>query len=95
MEAGILRQVVAERCARWADAGISWQVLDGPSTDKPASRLVRDAGAALGQLVVWVSGEAVMDWGTPDRGGTRQYVLSSRDDVWHCVDDLEAALRVL
>lgn len=60
--------------------------------DKPASWLVLNANAALGQLTVWVSGEAQMDWGSPSDGGARHYDLASVDDLRRCVDDLEAAL---
>ena len=49
----------------------------------------------LGQLTVWTSGEADMDWGTPDNGGSRHYDLESRDDLNRCLDDLEAELRLL
>lgn len=93
MDLGMLRDIAASRSARWEDVGFGWEVVDGPLTDKPASWLVLSANAVLGQLTVWVSGEAEMDWGTPDNGGERHYDLDTRDDLSKCVDDLEAALR--
>jgi hypothetical protein len=99
MDLGMLRDLAAERSARWAASGLSCEVIDGPLTDKPASWLVLRAtpvleqGAVVGQLTVWVSGEAEMDWGTPDTGGERHYDLGSREDLSRCIDDLEAALR--
>ena len=92
MDLGMLRDIARERSARWSKTGIEWQVVDGPLTDKPASWLVLSANAALGQLTVWVSGEAEMDWGSPSDGGARRYDLVSVDDLSHCVDDLETAL---
>lgn len=92
MELGRLREVAEERSARWAGRGIVWEIVHGPLRDKPASWLVLNANAALGQLTVWVSGEAQMDWGSPSDGGARHYDLASVDDLRRCVDDLEAAL---
>lgn len=69
--------------------------MEGPVTDEQASWLILSADDALGQLTVWVSGEAEMDWGTPDNGGTRHYDLESRRDLNRCVDELEAELRLL
>lgn len=85
-----LREVAEERRAQWDAAGIGWEVIDGPSTDKPASSLILEGNTVLGQLTVWVSGEAEMDWGTPEDGGERHYDLDSRDALRACVADLEA-----
>lgn len=93
MDLGLLHDIAAERSVRWTDDGLGWKIVDGPLTDKPASWLVLSANAVAGQLTVWVSGEAEMDWGTQDNGGERHYDLDSRDDLSQCVDDLEAALK--
>lgn len=95
VELSLLRAVSEERRARWRHAGLTCELVEGPPTDEPASWLILGVNDALGQLTVWVSGEAEMDWGTPDDGGSRHYDLESRDDLNRCVDDLEAALRGL
>ncbi|MCP3422438.1 hypothetical protein [Nocardioides pinisoli] len=92
MDLGTLRDIARERSARWAEAGIGWEVVDGSPTDNPASWLILSVNDALGQLTVWVSGEAQMDWGTPSDGGGRHCDVASRDELSQCVDDLEAAL---
>jgi hypothetical protein len=43
---------------------------------------------------VWVSGEAEMDWGTPESAGQRHYDVAFVEDLPSCVDDLESALGV-
>lgn len=88
----MLHEIAAERRARWEAAGIGWQVVDGTLTDKPASWLVLNGVATVGQLIVWVSGEAEMDWGTPDQGGERHYDLDPREALRACVTDLENAV---
>ena len=95
MELSLLRAVSEERRARWRDAGLTSELVEGPVTDDPASWLILSANDALGQLTVWTSGEADMDWGTPANGGSRHYDLESRDDLNRCLDELEAELRLL
>ncbi len=92
VELGMLHEIAAERRARWEAAGVGWKVVDGPLTDKPASWLVLNGSTAVGQLTVWVSGEAEMDWGTPDNGGERQNDLDSRESLSACITDLEEAV---
>jgi hypothetical protein len=92
VDLGTLRDIARERSARWAENGIGWEIVDGPHTDKPASWLILSANGALGQLTVWVSGEADMEWGTPSDGGERHYDVDSSGELRQCVDDLEAAL---
>jgi len=88
----MLHEVAADRRARWEAAGVGWEVVDGPLTDKPASCLTLTGSAGIGQVTVWVSGEAEMDWGTPSNGGQCHYDLGSREDVSACVSDLESAV---
>ena len=89
VDLALLNGVAAERRARWEAAGIGWQVVNGPPTDKPASWLILSGQEVLGQVTVWVSGEAEMDWGTPEDGGERHYDLDSREALLACVEDLE------
>ena len=92
MDLGMLHELAAERRARWEAAGVRWEVVDGPLTDKPASWLILDGHKAIGQVTVWVSGEAEMDWGTPEDGGERHYDLDSREALVACVNDLEGSV---
>ena len=89
MNLALLHDIAGERRAEWEAAGARWEVVDGPPTDKPASWLILDGRSALGQLTVWVSGEAEVDWGTPENGGERHYDLDSREALLGCVRDLE------
>jgi hypothetical protein len=92
MDLGTLRDIARKRSAHWAQTGIGWEIVDGPQADKPATWLILSANGALGQLTVWVSGEADIEWGTPSDGGERHYDVDSNDELSQCVDDLEAAL---
>ena len=91
----MLHEIVAERAARWDASGAGWEVVDGPLTDKPACWLILSGNTTIGQLTVWVSGEAEMDWGTPDNGGERHYDLESREALNACVSDLERAVGLM
>jgi hypothetical protein len=88
----MLREIAVERRARWETAGVGWKVVDGPMTDKQAAWLVLSGKRVIGQLTVWVSGEAETDWGTPESGGQRHYDLASRDALSACITDLERAV---
>jgi len=92
VDLSLLHEIAAERRARWEAVDVAWEVVDGPLTDKPAAWLILSGTIATGQLTVWVSGEAEMDWGTPDGGGERHYDLDSREALNACVGDLEGAL---
>ena len=48
----MLHDVAAERRPRWEAAGVDWEVVDGPLTDKPASWLILTGVASMGQLTV-------------------------------------------
>jgi hypothetical protein len=88
----LLHEIAAERRGHWEAAGIGWEVVDGPPTDKPAAWLILRGDTSVGQLTVWVSGEAEMDWGTPDSGCERHYDLDSLKAMRACVTDLEEAV---
>lgn len=92
MNLAALHEIAAERRVRWERAGLRWEVIDGPLTDKPASWLILGRETTAGQLTVWVSGEAEMEWGTPDQGGERHYDLDSVEALDASVRDLEHAL---
>jgi hypothetical protein len=99
VDLGALRDIARERSARWAETGVGWEIVDGPQTDKPASWLILSADGALGQLTVWVSGEADIECGTPSDGGERHYDVDSSDEVsqwraraWKVLDKADALL---
>lgn len=73
-----LHDIAEERCAVWEQAGTRWEIVDGPLTEKPAAWLTLTSRDMVGCLIVWMSGEAEMEWGTPDRGGERHFDLDSR-----------------
>ena len=92
MDLGSLHQIASERRARWERAGASRAVVDGSPTDKPAAWLTLDTAGASGQLILWVSGEAEMEWGTSAVDGQRHYDLDSASALRTCVDELESVL---
>lgn len=92
VDLGMLHQLAADRSARWEAAGVGWEVVDGPATDKPASWLILSGHSTIGQVTVWVTGEAEMDWGTPHDGGERHYDLDSWESLNACITDLEGAM---
>ena len=92
VDLALLHEVAAERRGRWEAAGLRWVVVDGPLTEKPAAWLILENDTDLGQLTVWFSGEAEMEWGTPERGGERHYDLDSSGALSACVTDLERAV---
>lgn len=92
MDLAALHEIADQRRSAWNAAGARWAVTDGPLTDKPAAWLTLSTHQVEGQLTVWVSGEAEMDWGTLERGGSRHYDLDTRESLGGCVADLEKAL---
>jgi hypothetical protein len=94
MNLAALHDIADERRGHWAEGGALCEVVDGPLTDKPAAWLILSKDEATGQLTVWVSGEAEMEWCTPEHGDGRHrhYDLDSLEDLRACVSDLEDAL---
>lgn len=62
--------------------------------EKPAAWLTVALGERTGRLIVWTSGEAEMDWGTPDSGGQRHYDLESSASPRACVDEVATLVHV-
>lgn len=94
MDLAALHDIADERRQYWAEVGARCEVIDGPLTDKPAAWLILSKDQAIGQLAVWASGEAEMDWGTPQHAQSRHYDLDTLGDLRSCVSDLEDALRL-
>lgn len=62
--------------------------------EKPAAWLTLALGERAGRLIVWTSGEAEMDWGTPDSGGQRHYDLESSGSLRACVDEVATLVHI-
>lgn len=92
VDLALLHLIADERRVSWDEAGVQAKVINGPVTDKPAAWLVLNNNDTIGQLTVWVTGEAEMDWGTQEDGGERHYDLGSADSLRACVADLERAV---
>ncbi|WP_132193902.1 MULTISPECIES: hypothetical protein [Kribbella] len=92
MNLAALHAIADERREHWAEAGALCEVVDGPLTDKPAAWLILSTDKFAAQLTVWVSGEAEMEWGTPERGDARHCDIDTLEDLRACVSDLEDAL---
>lgn len=88
-----LDREVADRESSWRESGATWTVARGPLTDKPAAQLNVETPQCLGELIVWVSGEAEMMWGptasATERIHQEHYDLSGSEGLRSCLDDLE------
>lgn len=96
MDVSLLSALAAERRDLWVSAGVTWELSDSPLTDKPASWLVLTSGAAVGQLTLWVTGEAELAWGDTESGETHQrhHDLVSTESLRSCLTDLESVLGI-
>lgn len=93
MNLAALHDIADERREHWAEAGALCEVVDGPLTDKSAAWLILSKAEVAGQLTVWVSGEAEMEWGrSPEYVDARHYDIDTVEDLRACVSDLEDAL---
>lgn len=85
-------RIVVTRHLDWHNREVTWSVGHGPPTDKPAAWLVLSGRSGDGQLTVWVSGEAEMDWGDGQGTQARHYDLMTDADLLSAVRDLETAV---
>ncbi len=88
----LLDSIALTRHLDWHNREVTWSVGHGPPTDKPAAWLVLRGSSGDGQLTVWVSGEAEMDWGNEHQTQARHYDLKTEADVRSAVRDLETAI---
>lgn len=89
-----LDAVVGERAGGWAARGAAWEIIHGPATANPAAWVVLTLGDSVGQLTLWATGEAQLDWGDRATGGAGHYDLASRDDLDAALDVLEIELGI-
>src|SRR4051794_17826377 len=91
----------AARETAWATQSATSAVTHGQSTPKPAAWLDIETHSHSGRLIVWVSGEAEMEWAAhsdlrasgrrlpPTAIGQQYYDLNGREALSACVDDFE------
>src|SRR4051794_11639211 len=97
MELEALDAAMAERASRWAAAGVTWEVVRWPPTDKPAASLRAESATATGEIILWVSGEAEMTYGplpVTAEPAAEHYELTSGLGLDGCLDDFERHLGV-
>jgi hypothetical protein len=85
-----LDAVAAARDARWRLAGLTWEVVRWPITDKPAASLRLTSGVGEGELILWVSGEAEVNYRrTADSEPVAvHHDFASAQELAACVDGL-------
>jgi hypothetical protein len=97
VELDSLDAAVAQRAARWAAGGVSWQIIRWPPTDKPAASLRAESPGATGELILWASGEADMTYAplpVTEEPVTEHYELTSSLGLDGCLDDFEQHLGI-
>jgi len=69
-----------------------WEIVRGPLTDKPASWLRVEKGAALAELILWVSGEVDLNYTRrmEDPPTSEHYDITNAACLNGILDDLEA-----
>jgi hypothetical protein len=97
MDLDSLDQEVARRASSWANAGATWEVTHGRATPKPAAWIRVETSDAMGELTLWVSGEADMAWVRPIPDGDIQqehYEITGELGLRGCLDDFERHLGI-
>lgn len=97
MDLDLLDREVELRCASWAASGASWELTHGPETPKPAAWLALETHDGLGSLILWVSGEAELEWIRPTPGGdvrAERHEIADKHALRTCLDALEAHLGI-
>ncbi len=98
MDLGLLDDAVAARRARWEAARVTWEIVRGPVTDKPAASLRAEAPTAVAELTLWVSGEADLTHAglvpVVTELAIEHYELTSALGLAGCLDDFEALLGI-
>ena len=86
---------VHEHGPSWQAAGIDWQLLFGPTRDKPAAWVTCETTRTLAQLTIWTSGEAELDTGDVANGThtSTHYDITTPQDLTACLDDLTQKLN--
>ena len=95
---GVLDDAVEARQARWAAAGVTWEIVRSPATDKPATSLRAEAPTAVAELTLWVSGEADLTHAglvpVVTELSVEHYEITSALGLAGCLDDFETVLGI-
>jgi hypothetical protein len=98
VDLSLLDDAVEARRARWAAAGITWEVVRHRATDKPAASLRAEAPTAVAELILWVSGEADLTHGglvpVITELSVEHYEITSDLGLEGCLDDFESRLGI-
>jgi len=88
--------VVAEFADAWSSAGVRREVIHFPPRDKAAAALRLETPGALGEVILWASGEADASWASKRQGpvGVDHYEVSSSLGLRGCISDPNAARRL-
>jgi hypothetical protein len=79
MDLGEMDDAVSQRAHAWHAAGVRWEIVRWPLTEKPASSLRVETSDALAELILWVSGEAELIYTrrVEDPPGSEQYEITT------------------
>ncbi|MFZ2514125.1 MAG: hypothetical protein WAW82_00485 [Candidatus Lutibacillus vidarii] len=90
----LVATAAGSRADEWRANGVSWELHEGPETNKPAAWLILRKGNADGRLTLWTSGEVELEWGSSPADSRCQHrEVLDRDDLDRCVDLLAARVR--
>jgi hypothetical protein len=94
----LLEKAVATRSARWAAAGISWEIVGVGTEAVPAASLRAASPARVAELLLSVSGEADLTYAELEATITDPTVdrceVTTRIGLDHCLDDFERHLGI-
>lgn len=98
MELSLLDDAVEARRTRWAAAGVTWEIVRHPATDKPAASLRAEAPRAVAELTLWASGEANLTHAglvpVITEPSVEHYEITSDLGLAGCLDDFETLLGI-
>lgn len=90
----LLATAAGSRADEWRANGVSWELHEGPETNKPAAWLILRKGNADGQLTLWTSGEVELDWGSsPADTRCEHHEVLDSGALEKCVDSLVSRVR--
>jgi hypothetical protein len=94
----LVDEAVATRSARWAAAGISWEIVGTGTEAVPAVSLRAASPARVAELLLSVSGEADLTYAELEPRITDptvdRYEVTTRIGLDHCLDDFERHMGI-
>jgi hypothetical protein len=98
VDLSLLDDAVEARRARWAAAGVTWEIVRGLATNKPSTSLRAEAPTAVAELTLWVSGEADLTHAglvpAITEPSVQQYEITSEIGLARCLNDFETLLGI-